>query len=90
VGPAGTGQPSVAYPRLCFTPACFYALGSPIGMFQAVRGIACLGQAFRLPTCKRFFNIFHPYDPVAYRVESLLDQAYANLRPVVIPHHKVS
>ncbi len=36
----------------------------------------------------RFYNIFHPYDPVAYRVESLLDAAYEELRPVVVPHHK--
>ena len=67
VGPAGTGQPSVTYPALCFEPAAFYALGSPIGMFLAVRGIESLGPSFSLPTCDRFFNIFHPYDPVAYR-----------------------
>ena len=88
VGPAGTGQPSVTYPSLCFEPAAFYALGSPIGMFLAVRGIESLGPSFSLPTCGRFFNIFHPYDPVAYRVESLLDSELANLRPLVIPHHK--
>ncbi len=53
VGPAGTGQPSVSYPSLCFQPACFYALGSPIGMFQAVRGIQSLGKDFRFPTCPK-------------------------------------
>jgi len=88
VGPAGTGQPSVTYPALCFEPAAFYALGSPIGMFLAVRGIDSLGPNFSLPTCNRFFNIFHPYDPVAYRVESLINSELANLRPLVIPHHK--
>lgn len=67
VGPAGTGQPSVTYPSLCFEPTAFYAMGSPIGMFLAVRGIDYLGPNFSLPTCKRFYNIFHPYDPVAYR-----------------------
>ena len=88
VGPAGTGQPSVTYPALCFEPSAFYALGSPIGMFLAVRGIESLGPHFFLPTCSRFFNIFHPYDPVAYRVESLVNSEFANLRPLVIPHHK--
>ena len=58
----------------------FYAVGSPVGMFLAVRGVDNLGKDFKFPTCPKFFNIFHPYDPVAYRVESLLDQAYANLR----------
>ena len=66
----------------------FYALGSPIGMFLAVRGIDSLGPNFSLPTCNRLFNIFHPYDPVAYRVESLINSELANLRPLVIPHHK--
>ena len=31
IGSAGTGQPSVSYPKLDFEPASFYALGSPIG-----------------------------------------------------------
>lgn len=35
IGPAGTGQPSVFYPRLDFEPASFYALGSPIALFYA-------------------------------------------------------
>ena len=87
IGPAGTGQPSVIYPKLDFEPVSFYALGSPIALFNAVRGINALGANFKLPTCPRFFNIFHPYDPVAYRIESLIDPEYANLRPVTIPHH---
>ena len=43
---------------------------------------------FPLSLLLRFFNIFHPYDPVAYRVETLLDPEYSSLRPVVVPHHK--
>jgi hypothetical protein len=42
---------------------------------------------FKFPTCPKFFNIFHPYDPVAYRIESLINSEYATLRPVTIPHH---
>ena len=89
VGPAGTGQPSVKYPQLLFKVSAFYALGSPIGMFMAVRGIETLGSEFKFPTCRRFFNIFHPFDPVAYRVEALIDKEYGTkLKPVTIPHHK--
>ena len=73
VGPAGTGQPSVRYPRLDVQPSAFFALGSPIGMFMAVRGVGSLGEGFKLPACPTFLNIFHPYDPVAYRIESLVD-----------------
>ena len=88
IGPAGTGQPFVRYPKLDVKPQAFFAFGSPIGMFMAVRGIQELGDEFQLPTCDRFFNIFHPYDPVAYRMESLVTESYSALRPVLIPHHK--
>lgn len=88
VGPAGTGQPYIAYPQLLFQPKKFFALGSPIGMFVTVRGIDALGQDFKLPTCDGFFNIFHPYDPVAYRIEALVNPELSQLRPVLIPHHK--
>lgn len=37
------------------------------GMFVCVRGIEELGENFEFPTCPSFFNIFHPFDPVAYR-----------------------
>lgn len=88
MGHAGTGQPFISYPQLLFQARNFFALGSPIGMFVTVRGIDELGLDFKLPTCERFFNIFHPYDPVAYRIESLVNGECASLQPVLIPHHK--
>lgn len=59
-----------------------------VGMFVTVRGLESLGEQFALPTCPGFFNIFHPYDPVAYRIESLINSELSNARPVLIPHHK--
>ncbi|XP_057364485.1 phospholipase DDHD2-like isoform X2 [Daphnia carinata] len=88
IGLAGTGQPSISYPLLDFHPAAFYALGSPTAMFVTVRGIDRLGEDFVLPTCPKFYNIFHPYDPVAYRFETLIDVNMVNVPPVLIPHHK--
>lgn len=88
MGPAGTGQPFISYPQLVFQPKKFFALGSPIGVFVTVRGIDQLGLDFRLPTCPGFYNIFHPYDPVAYRVEALINSDLKECRPVLIPHHK--
>ncbi|XP_071570229.1 uncharacterized protein [Temnothorax nylanderi] len=88
MGAAGTGQPYIHYPQLNFHPCAFFALGSPIGMFVTVRGIDTLGENFTLPTCPAFFNIFHPFDPVAYRVESLINPEACNYRPMLIPHHK--
>lgn len=57
-------------------------------MFVTVRGIDRLGEDFVLPTCPRFYNIFHPYDPVAYRFETLIDVKMVDVPPVLIPHHK--
>ena len=57
-------------------------------MFVTVRGIDRLGVDFVLPTCPKFYNIFHPYDPIAYRIETLIDSDMAGVPPVVIPHHK--
>lgn len=88
VGPDGTGHPLILYPQLKFKPNNFFALGSPIGMFVTIRGIDQLGLDFKLPTCDHFFNIFHPYDPVAYRIEALINPEAEALRPVLIPHHK--
>ncbi|XP_011707116.1 PREDICTED: phospholipase DDHD2-like, partial [Wasmannia auropunctata] len=88
MGAAGTGQPYIHYPQLNFHPGAFFALGSPIGMFVTIRGIDTLGENFFLPTCPAFFNIFHPFDPVAYRVESLINPEASNFRPMLIPHHK--
>ncbi|KAK4872058.1 hypothetical protein RN001_016182 [Aquatica leii] len=85
---AGAGETKVTYSQLHFKPTALFALGSPIGMFITVRGLDKLGVDFALPTCTSFFNMFHPYDPVAYRMESLINPDLANLKPVLIPHHK--
>ncbi|CAL4063463.1 unnamed protein product, partial [Meganyctiphanes norvegica] len=88
MGSAGTGQPSIVYPLLSFKPYAFFLMGSPLSMFITVRGIDKLSSNFKLPTCDRVLNIFHPFDPVAYRLETLIDPSLNDLRPVLIPHHK--
>ncbi|TMS04769.1 SEC23-interacting protein [Larimichthys crocea] len=83
----GTGQVSVIYHTLDFEPVNFFALGSPIGMFLTVRGLEKIEESYQLPTCKGFFNIYHPLDPVAYRIEPMI-LPDLELKPVLIPHHK--
>uniref|UniRef100_A0A8C5I4B0 SEC23-interacting protein n=1 Tax=Gouania willdenowi TaxID=441366 RepID=A0A8C5I4B0_GOUWI len=83
----GTGQVSVIYHALDFEPVNFFALGSPIGMFLTVRGLEKIDENYQLPTCKGFFNIYHPLDPVAYRIEPMI-MPDLDLKPVLIPHHK--
>ncbi|XP_035981790.1 SEC23-interacting protein [Fundulus heteroclitus] len=83
----GTGQVSVIYRSLDFEPVNFFALGSPIGMFLTVRGLEKIDETYQLPTCKGFFNIYHPLDPVAYRIEPMIVPDL-DLKPVLIPHYK--
>ena len=63
-------------------------MGAPIGLLLALRGVEHLGGDYVLPTCHKFLNIFHPYDPFAYRLEPyILDYGVSPPKPVQIPHH---
>ncbi|AQK51135.1 Phospholipase SGR2 [Zea mays] len=41
-----------------------------------------------MPCCRQMFNIFHPFDPVAYRIEPLVCEDYLKKRPVIVPYHR--
>ncbi|XP_051540448.1 phospholipase DDHD2-like isoform X1 [Myxocyprinus asiaticus] len=84
----GIGQVSIDYPQLAFHPQAFFAFGSPIGMFLTVRGLKRIDPNYSFPTCKSFYNIFHPFDPVAYRIEPMILPPDVNLPPMLMPHHK--
>ncbi|NXI56887.1 DDHD2 Phospholipase, partial [Chloroceryle aenea] len=81
------GQVSANYPQLDYKPTIFFAFGSPIGMFLTVRGVKRINPNYSLPTCKGFFNIFHPFDPVAYRIEPMIVPDL-EFEPMLLPHHK--
>ncbi|KAM9744503.1 triacylglycerol hydrolase DDHD2 isoform 2-T3 [Menidia menidia] len=83
----GIGQVSIDYPQLAFQPQTFFAFGSPIGMFLTVRGLKHIDPNYSFPTCKCFYNIYHPYDPVAYRIEPMI-VSEVDVEPMLIPHHK--
>ncbi|KAF3850887.1 hypothetical protein F7725_012659 [Dissostichus mawsoni] len=83
----GIGQVSINYPQLAFHPQTFFAFGSPIGMFLTVRGLKHIDPNYSFPTCKSFYNIYHPFDPVAYRIEPMI-VTEVDLEPMLIPHHK--
>lgn len=40
------------------------------------------------PKCKELFNIFHPTDPIAYRMEPLISPAMAQLKSQPLPYTK--
>ncbi|XP_010499700.1 PREDICTED: phospholipase SGR2-like isoform X2 [Camelina sativa] len=91
--------PFIKYQKLEFKVDTFFAVGSPLGVFLALRNIRLgigKGQDYweeenaieEMPACRRMFNIFHPYDPVAYRLEPLVCKEYLPKRPVIIPYHR--
>lgn len=131
-------KPIQAHPRheqkhhmaLDFEVNDFYALGSPIGLFQMLKGqtiaarersgaharvplagddpmldgpataarhkshrrsessITTNDAAISQPKCAQIFNIFHPTDPIAYRVEPMISSAMATLKPQPLPYTK--
>ena len=114
--------------KLEFEVEDFYALGSPIGLFQMLKGrrvaarptaetknrafststddpmldaAALPGKKTRAtadmsgsdlpvssPKCAQIFNIFHPTDPISYRMEPLISPTMATLKPQPLPYTK--
>uniref|UniRef100_A0A0D9WAQ1 DDHD domain-containing protein n=1 Tax=Leersia perrieri TaxID=77586 RepID=A0A0D9WAQ1_9ORYZ len=91
--------PQIRYTKLNFKVDTFYAVGSPLGVFLSLRNVRIgigRGQDYwqneniveEMPCCRQMFNIFHPFDPVAYRIEPLVCEDYISKRPVIIPYHR--
>ena len=78
------------------------AVGSPIGLFLLLKGdrihignggeckhgIDPAGVQTSCPAVDRIYNVFHPHDPVAYRIEPLIDKRYSKLKPFQILYTK--
>lgn len=80
-------QSKSIYPQLNFKVDNFFLLGSPLAVFLMIRNQrAPLNEDFFLRGCGRVFNVFHPYDPVAYRIEPCIDPRNAEFEPTIIKH----
>ena len=100
----------------------FYCLGSPLGLYQMLKGHRIrarkpaqelfrnaslddpflgpastksqdasqdiLATGISTPKCERLFNIFHPADPIAYRIEPLISSAMTSLKAQPLPYTK--
>jgi hypothetical protein len=80
---AATGSVIALVPKLAFDVEDLFCFGSPVGLFLNVRGQK-LDRDFQLPRCRRMFNIYHPYDPVAYRIEPIMNPARAHSKAAII------
>jgi hypothetical protein len=117
--------------RLDFDCENFFALGSPVALFQMLKGRTVRGRktannvppespfdpdpmridpfsqfdsrtsnmagasagnllpiTISSPKCLELYNIFHPTDPIAYRLEPLISPAMAALKPQPLPYTK--
>lgn len=64
----------LSFPKLDFKPDYLFALGSPLSAFMTVRNQD--PKVYHPDPSIVFENIFHPFDPLAYRFEPLLMSTY--------------
>ncbi|CUM63483.1 uncharacterized protein PRCAT00001059001 [Priceomyces carsonii] len=84
---------------LDFDVTNLFCVGSPIGVFKlleqkniVLRDVVPEGtdptdksNNFNSPKCQNLYNIFHPCDPVSYRMEPLVHPRFSKFRPEPIP-----
>ncbi|KAJ7410865.1 Membrane-associated phosphatidylinositol transfer protein 2 [Pitangus sulphuratus] len=68
----------------------FFLFGSPLGLVLALRKTVIPAlDIFQLrPACQQVYNLFHPADPSASRLEPLLEKKFYLLPPFNIPRYQ--
>ncbi|XP_033845602.1 membrane-associated phosphatidylinositol transfer protein 2-like isoform X2 [Periophthalmus magnuspinnatus] len=68
----------------------FFLFGSPLGLVLALRKtvVPSLDVSALRPACQQVYNLFHPADPSASRLEPLLDKRFYLLPPFNIPRYQ--
>ncbi|XP_036616268.1 membrane-associated phosphatidylinositol transfer protein 2 isoform X6 [Trichosurus vulpecula] len=68
----------------------FFLFGSPLGLVLALRKTVIPAlDVFQLrPACQQVYNLFHPADPSASRLEPLLEKRFHALPPFNIPRYQ--
>ncbi|KAM4527588.1 membrane-associated phosphatidylinositol transfer protein 2 isoform 1-T4 [Odontesthes bonariensis] len=68
----------------------FFLFGSPLGLVLALRKtvVPSLDVSALRPACQQVYNLFHPADPSASRLEPLLDKRFHLLPPFTIPRYQ--
>ncbi|KAM3874038.1 membrane-associated phosphatidylinositol transfer protein 2 isoform 1-T1 [Diretmus argenteus] len=76
--------------RLDFEVTDFFLFGSPLGLVLALRKtvVPSLDVSALRPACQQVYNLFHPADPSASRLEPLLDKRFHLLPPFSVPRYQ--
>ncbi|CCF57573.1 hypothetical protein KAFR_0C05820 [Kazachstania africana CBS 2517] len=83
--------------KLDFNVSNFFCIGSPIGILKLVQRtkisppknnfskLSLNGIKTNMPVCKNLYNIYHICDPVAYRVEPLINNLMSQYEQDYLP-----
>uniref|UniRef100_A0A8C7GPU2 Phosphatidylinositol transfer protein membrane associated 2 n=1 Tax=Oncorhynchus kisutch TaxID=8019 RepID=A0A8C7GPU2_ONCKI len=74
--------------RLDFEVADFFLFGSPLGLVLALRKTVVPSIDALRPACQQVYNLFHPADPSASRLEPLLEKRFHQLPPFCVPRYQ--
>ncbi|KAM3588930.1 hypothetical protein VKS41_001357 [Umbelopsis sp. WA50703] len=69
-------KPDINVPKLDFNVRFLFTCGSPVDFLY-----------YRPPLRTKLFNVFHPFDPLGYRIEPMVNKTYVDVQPVRI--HKL-
>ncbi|XP_013794792.1 protein retinal degeneration B-like isoform X2 [Limulus polyphemus] len=77
--------------KLDFEVCDFFMFGCPLGMVMAYRKMLSLDDKNippPRPSCNQVYNLFHPTDPSAVRIEPLLSARFSQLPPVNVARYQ--
>ncbi|CAB4256311.1 similar to Saccharomyces cerevisiae YOR022C Protein with similarity to bovine phospholipase A1 [Maudiozyma barnettii] len=81
--------------KLKFNVSHFFGIGSPVGLIKLVERTRIGPKKgpkpkstlkVNRPNCEEFYNLYHTCDPVAYRVEPLIDTKLSQFEQSYLPH----
>uniref|UniRef100_A0A8C6PXM5 Phosphatidylinositol transfer protein membrane associated 2 n=1 Tax=Nothobranchius furzeri TaxID=105023 RepID=A0A8C6PXM5_NOTFU len=80
----------VSLGKFDFEVSDFFLFGSPLGLVLALRKtvIPMLDVAQLRPACQQVYNLFHPPDPSASRLEPLLERKFHLFPPFSVPRYQ--
>ncbi|KAJ7387244.1 Membrane-associated phosphatidylinositol transfer protein 2 [Desmophyllum pertusum] len=83
---------SVDHVMFDFEVCKFFAFGSPIGLVLAYRRFLNGEDRSSLavppkPACNQVYNLFHPFDPSASRIEPLIMNQFSQIPAVSVPRY---
>ncbi|XP_045127112.1 protein retinal degeneration B-like isoform X6 [Portunus trituberculatus] len=79
-----------AHSKLDFEVSDFFTFGCPLALVLVYRKMVNTSDknsTVQRPACQQVYNLFHPTDPLAVRVEPLISARFSLLPPITIPRY---